>query len=88
MALVATPAKAVIASLSSRRSGFSPRPVHVGILVDEMALGQSSLRVLPFPSQYQSTNASYSFTLLSPTLYRIIFAVGSVVKNAVDEAQI
>jgi hypothetical protein len=81
VALVATPAKAAIASLSLRRSGFRPRPVHVGILVEEMALGQSSLRVLQFPSQYQSTNSSYSLTLLSPTLYRIILAVDSVVKK-------
>ena len=93
MALVATPAKAVIAILSSRRPGFSPRHVHMGIWVDEVALGQVSLRVLQFPCQYQSTNASISFTLVSPALYRIILAVDSVVKNApkdftVDETYI
>jgi hypothetical protein len=80
VALLATTAKAVIASLSSRTPGFSPRPVHVGILVDEVALGQVSLRVRQFPRQFQSTNASCSFTLVSATLCRVILAVGSVVK--------
>jgi len=29
-----------VASLSPRISGFSPRPVHVGFVVDKMALGK------------------------------------------------
>jgi hypothetical protein len=39
----------LIAGLSRRRSGFDPGSVHVGYVVDKMALGQVFLRVLRFP---------------------------------------
>jgi hypothetical protein len=50
-------AMAQVVSLSPCRSRFSPRSVHVGFLVDRVALGQLSLRVLRFPCQYHSTVA-------------------------------
>jgi hypothetical protein len=34
--------------LSQRRPGFVPRSVHVGFVVDKVALGQVSFRVLRF----------------------------------------
>jgi len=39
-------------------SGFEPRPVHVGFMVDEMSVGQVfSPNTSPFPWQYNSTSA-------------------------------
>lgn len=39
----------LVADLSSRRSGFDPRPFHVGFMVDKVLLGSLFLRVLWFP---------------------------------------
>jgi hypothetical protein len=36
----------LVAGLSPRRPGFNPGPVHVGFMVDKVALGQVFLRVL------------------------------------------
>jgi hypothetical protein len=48
--------------VSSLRRKFDPRPVPVGILMDEMALGQVfSPNAYAFSCQYYSTNAPYSF---------------------------
>jgi hypothetical protein len=38
------------AILSQRRPGFTPWSVRVGFMVDNVALGQDSLRILQFPS--------------------------------------
>jgi hypothetical protein len=38
----------LVAGLSPRRSGFDPGSVHVGFVVDNMALGQVFPRVLRF----------------------------------------
>jgi hypothetical protein len=38
----------LVAGLPPRRSGFAHLSVHVGVVVDEVALGQGSLRVLWF----------------------------------------
>jgi hypothetical protein len=38
----------LVAGLSPRRPGFDPSPVHVGFMVDKVALGQVSPRVLRF----------------------------------------
>jgi hypothetical protein len=38
-----------VAGLSPRRPGFDPGSVHVGFVVDKVALGQVFLRVLGFP---------------------------------------
>ena len=38
----------LVAGLSQRRPGFDPESVHVGFVVDKVALGQVSLRVLRF----------------------------------------
>jgi hypothetical protein len=43
-------------------------PVHVGIVVDEVAMAQDFSEYFGFPCQYHSTNTSYSFIHLSPTL--------------------
>jgi hypothetical protein len=41
--------------------GFIPKSVHVGFVVDRVALGQVFLRVLlAFPYQYHSTAAPHS----------------------------
>jgi hypothetical protein len=44
-------AQALVAGLSPRRPGFDPGLVHVGFLVDRLALGQV------FPCQFDSTGA-------------------------------
>jgi hypothetical protein len=41
-------AQAVSPGLSPRRPGFAPGSVHVGFVVDKVALGQVLLRVLRF----------------------------------------
>ena len=38
----------VVANLSLQRRGFNPRPVHVGFVVDRVAVGQFSLGLLLF----------------------------------------
>jgi hypothetical protein len=38
----------LVAGLSTRRPGFDPRSVHVGFVVDKVALGQVFLRVVGF----------------------------------------
>jgi hypothetical protein len=48
----------LVAGLSPRRSGFAPRSIHVGFVVDKVTLGRvfspsSSI----FPCQYHSTVA-------------------------------
>jgi hypothetical protein len=46
------------AGLPPRRPGFNPGSVHVGFMVDKVALGQVFLRVLRvFPCQFHSTGA-------------------------------
>jgi hypothetical protein len=64
--------KGLITSLSPRRPGFNPRPVHVGFVEDKVAPKQISLRVLrvfPLSVQFHCctmlihssiTNATYS----------------------------
>jgi hypothetical protein len=47
--IVAVPwLKRLAAGLSPRRPGFAPGSIHVGFVVDKVALGQVFLRVLPF----------------------------------------
>jgi hypothetical protein len=59
----------LLAGLSLRRPAFDPRQVHVGFVVDEVALSHVPLpSTSGFPSLYSSTNAPYSFTSQSPTL--------------------
>jgi hypothetical protein len=41
--------RSLVAGLSPRRSGFAPGSIHVGFVVDKVALGQVFLRVLRFP---------------------------------------
>jgi hypothetical protein len=40
--------RSLVAGLSPRRPGFAPGSIHVGIVVDKVALGQVFLRVLRF----------------------------------------
>jgi hypothetical protein len=51
----------LFAGLSPQRSGFAPESVHVGFVVDKVALGQVILRVFGFPM-------SISFHCNSPYL--------------------
>jgi hypothetical protein len=55
------------------RPGFNPRPVHVGFVVDKVAMRQVFSPLLPiFPCHYYSTNAPQSFLIpLSPMLYNL-----------------
>jgi hypothetical protein len=45
------------------RPGFETGKVQVGYVVDKVARGQVSLRVLVFPCQYHSTVAAYSYII-------------------------
>jgi hypothetical protein len=48
----------LVAGLSPRSTGFAAGSIHVGFVVDKVALGQVFLRVLRFfPCQYHSTVA-------------------------------
>jgi hypothetical protein len=48
----------LVAGLSPRRSGFAPGSIHVGFVVDKVALGQVfSPSSSVFPCQYHSTVA-------------------------------
>jgi hypothetical protein len=40
--------RSLVAGLSPRRPGFAPRSIHVGFVMDKVALGQVFLRVLRF----------------------------------------
>jgi hypothetical protein len=60
------------------RTGFNPRLVRVGILVDNVALGTDFAPSTVFPRQYNSTSSPCSFTRLSPTCVNL--AVYSVVQ--------
>jgi hypothetical protein len=40
--------RSLVTGLSPRRPGFAPRSIHVGFVVDKVALGQVFLRVLRF----------------------------------------
>jgi hypothetical protein len=63
----------LIAGLSSRRPGLIPRPVHVGFVVDTVALGQVfSPGTSVFPSQYYSTNTKCCEIYLIPNRLREI----------------
>jgi hypothetical protein len=56
----------LVAGLSPRRPGFAPGSVHVGFVVDKVALGQVFLRVLPF----------YPVSIIPPWLYMLIVICG------------
>ena len=63
----------LLAGLSLRRLAFDPGPVHVGFVVDEVALGQvPSPSTSVFACQYRSTSAPHSFTSQSPTPYNLV----------------
>jgi hypothetical protein len=53
--------RSLVAGLSPRRHGFAPGSIHVGFVVDKVALGQVSLQVLRFsrhsPNSYHLGNA-------------------------------
>jgi hypothetical protein len=54
-------AQVLFAIFSPHRPGFVPKAVHMGYVVDKVALGQAFLRVFRFFScQYHSTTVSYS----------------------------
>jgi hypothetical protein len=44
--------RSLVTGLSPRRPGFAPGSIHVGFVVDNVALGQVFLRVLRFSRQY------------------------------------
>jgi hypothetical protein len=54
-----------VVGVSARKSGFQPRVVYVGSLVDKVAPGQVSLQSLLFPpSNYLSVNTTYPFIIM------------------------
>jgi len=51
-----------VVSLSAGRPRFNPRLVHMGTVVDKVAVGQGFLQILPSsPLSSHATNAPYSF---------------------------
>jgi hypothetical protein len=50
----------LVTSLSLQRARVDPMPVHMGFVVDKVALGQ----VLQFPCDYDFITGPYSFLLL------------------------
>ena len=63
--------RGMVTSRSLWSPNFDPRPVHVGFVVEKVALGQ----VFPpstsvFPSHSHSSSAGYSYIQLSPVLYK------------------
>ena len=74
--------KLSVARLSQRRFGLNPRPVHVGFVVDKLALGQGYVRVIRFSpvSSIPLVHDSHSF------VYKrryTISAADSVVKTRI-----
>jgi len=65
----------LVAGLSPRRSWFDPRLVSVGSVVDKVALGQVSVRVLQFLSEYFSFSLSLSFHQNSVLIIIIIIII-------------
>jgi hypothetical protein len=51
----------LVAGFSSRSPGFAPGPVHMGFVVDKVALGQVFLRVLRFSHVYFHRDSPYSY---------------------------
>jgi hypothetical protein len=71
--------RSLVAGLSPRRPGFAPGSIHVGFVVDRVALGQVFLRVLRFspvnisfhsrsPNPYHLGNAWYANVSRHPRL--------------------
>jgi hypothetical protein len=63
----------LVSGILPRRPGFTPRPIHVGFVVDKVALGQVFLQVLRFPTSVSfklihlvtdATKSQYSLTTL------------------------
>jgi hypothetical protein len=59
--------KWLVAGLSPRRPGFAAGSIHVGFVVDKVALEQVFLRVLRFLCRYHSTVALQTHTILGMT---------------------
>jgi len=52
----------LVVGFSLRVSGFIPSPLHVGFVVDGVALGALSASTLIIPCQYHFTNVPYFAT--------------------------
>jgi hypothetical protein len=65
----------LVAGLSLRRPGFDPGSVHVGCVVDKVALGQVFLRLSVFPCQFHSTGSPL-LVKLGKKLLIFIFITG------------
>jgi len=50
----------LVAVLSLQIVVFDPKPIHVGILLDNVAPKRGFVRTLRFPPSHRSTNALYS----------------------------
>jgi hypothetical protein len=53
-------AQVVVTGFSSEKPEFTLRAVHMGFVMDKLALGQVSLQVFHFPVAIYSTAAVYS----------------------------
>ena len=60
-------AQAVIRRHLTAEAGFDSRTVHVGFVLDKVALGESSVLLC----HYYSTNAPYRISFMPPTLYNL-----------------
>jgi hypothetical protein len=59
--------RSLVAGLSPRRPGFAPASIHIGFVMDKVALGQVFLRVLRFPLSIYAI----SFHRRSPNSYNL-----------------
>jgi hypothetical protein len=61
-------------------SGFDPKPVRVGFVVDGVSVGYCFYEYCGVSCHYQLIYAPYTFLHLSPTSYYIVLAFYSLVK--------
>jgi hypothetical protein len=67
--------KLLFAGLSPLRPGFVPGSIHVGFVVDKVALGQAYLWVLHFPQSVSFHHPPYSYNIRGWTICLVVAAV-------------
>jgi hypothetical protein len=65
----------LVAGISQRSTGFTSGSVHVGFVVDKVALGQVSSELFGFPCQYHSTVALYTYIVRGMNITPMVPAV-------------
>ena len=59
----------LVAGLLLRRPGLNPKPFHVRVVVDKVALGQAFVRVLQFPPVRIIPPMLHTHSLITDTIY-------------------